>query len=413
MDRKIEKKTTPLKKVLYSLGIGTLAVVVCLGLFSTTTKELNVQMERLLVDTVSQGTFQEFIPVDGTIQPMKTIYINSAEGGRVEERFVEDGAVLKKGDPILRLSNTDLQLDFMNKEAAFLDQMNNMRNTRLSLDQSLLQLSSQFLDVDHAYIEKKREYLRTKKLKESGSISIAEFEKSEDEFNYLTNKRKLIAQTIKKDSVVKLVQIKQMESNINLIQRNLEMVRQSLDNLIVKAPIDGQLTSLNAEVGESKQKGENLGQIDNLEGFKVRANVDEHYVSRVFIGQQSECTIDGIVYKLTTKKVYPKVTNGQFQVDMTFNSVVPPQLRQGQSLQLKLALGDRAQALLLQRGGFYQKTGGNWVYVINGKQAEKREVKLGRQNPDYYEILEGLQKGDRVIVSAYDVFGEADKLQIK
>lgn len=414
MDRVIEQKKWSSKKKWSIVGGAALVLVISLSVWGWSSgSTLNVDLSKISVETVNTGVFEEFIPIDGVVRPLKTIYLDAAEGGRVEEKYVEEGAFVKQGDPILRLSNNDLLLDFMNRETALLDQLNNMRNTRISLDQNHLEMKQQLLDIEHQYQEKKREYDRNVKLMKEKVIAVADFEKSEAEFTYLANKRKLLIETVRKDSVFKNMQVNQLESSSGLIQRNLDMVKSSLDNLVIKAPITGQLTSLNAEIGETKSKGQNIGQVDMMEGFKLTAGVDEHYISRVAKGQKGTFMLDGKEYTVEVKTVFPQVQNGQFQVELLFPGEVPGNIRPGQTLQVRLSLSDKNTALLLPKGSFYQKTGGNWVYVVSNSTAVKREIKLGRQNPEYYEVLEGLQPGEAVVISSYELFGDADVLELK
>lgn len=410
MDKKIEKKSWSLKKKIALSGTLFLLVMTTFAFFSSGKSKLNIDSSSVTVYEVSEGNFEEFIPIDGVVFPIKTIFLDAVEGGRVEEKLAEEGVFVKKGEPLLRLSNNNLHLDFMNRETLLLDQLNNMRNTRISLDQNVLQMRQQLLEIEFAYQEKKRNYERNKTLFEQNVIPKAEFEKIEDDYKYTASKRMLLIETFKKDSVLKRMQIAQIESSSALIEKNLAMLKESLDNLLIKAPISGQLTSLNVEVGETKQKGENIGQIDVLEGFKIRANVDEHYISRITTGLLAEFLFDNKTHQIEVKKIFPKVTNGQFQVDLEFKNEIPKGLKQGQTLQVKLSLSSTTKALLLKRGGFYQKSGGNWVYLVSGNKAIKKQIKLGRQNPDFYEVKEGLNRGDKVIVSTYDVFGEADEL---
>lgn len=411
MDRRIENnKWTFKRKILIALISCSLVLVFVIFFSAIGKSKLNVKTSSLSIHQVSEGSFEEFIPIDGIVFPIKTIFLDAVEGGRVEERIVEEGVFVKKGDPLLRLSNSNLQLDYMNRETLLLDQLNNMRNTRISLDQNVLQTKQQLLEIEFSYQDKKRNYERNKLLFQQKVIPLVEFEKIEDDYNYTASKRLLLLENFKKDSVLKKMQITQIENSSQLIERNLAMLKESLDNLLIKAPISGQLTALSVEVGENKQKGENIGQIDVLEGFKVRANVDEHYISRLTTGLTAEFTFDNKKHLLEVKKIFPKVVNGQFQVDLEFKGNIPEGLKQGQTLQVKLSLSSTTKALLLKRGGFYQKTGGSWVYLVAGDKAVKIDVKLGRQNPDFYEITDGLKSGDKVIVSSYDVFGEADEL---
>ncbi|MFZ0391242.1 MAG: efflux RND transporter periplasmic adaptor subunit [Calditrichia bacterium] len=414
MDRVIEKKNWTAKKIITisALAVAVLFLIYTI-LFGDNRSRLNVDPQKLTISTVSRGDFQEFIPVTGNVVPIKTVYLDAVEGGRVERRFVEEGSLLKAGDPILKLDNTNLHLDIMYREAELFQQINNLRSTRLDMERNRLELQGQMIELDYQIKERKRQLTRSRELFDKNLISQQEFEQLQDEYDYLTKKRNLTLETHKKDSVFRRLQIEQLESSVKRMQANLEIVKQKMDNLTIKAPISGQLTSLNAEIGESKARGERLGQIDVLDSFKVRVNIDEHYISRIEIGKTGNFDLAGNSYRLMIKKIYPEVVNGRFAVDMYFMEAVPQNIRRGQTLHIKLALGDLSEAILLARGGFYQQTGGQWVFVLDGDEAYKREIRLGRQNPNYFEVLEGLQPGDKVITSGYDSFGENEKLVLK
>ncbi len=415
MDRIIQKSKWAKRKkgLMIAGGILLVGLLVFGFLAKTHASKLNVNKETLTLDTVKMGLFEEFIPIDGTVQPLKTVFINSAEGGTVSERLKEEGSSVIKGEPILKLSNSDLQLEFMNKEALLLDQMNNMRNTRISLEQNYLSAKQQLLDAQHSYIEAKRTYDRNKVLYREKTIATADFEKSEDSYNYLLKKQGLLENSLLKDSIFKISQISQLESSIKLIQQNLEMVKQSLDNLTIKAPVSGQITSLNAEIGDNKQKGQNLGEIDVQEGFKVTANVDEHYINRITKGLTAIFTFDDKEYKAVINKVLPQVTNGQFKIEMAFEGNIPSGIKQGQTIQMRLSLSKKEKTLMVKNGSFYSKTGGSWIYVLKNNEAIKRNIKLGRQNPDYYEVTGGLNEGDIVLISSYETYGNVDELILK
>jgi HlyD family secretion protein len=410
MDKKITKPNHKFKKGIIAMGALLAIILLISAFYNGKSKTLNVDAGRIMTARVEEGIFKDYIPLDGVVQPIKTVILNSIEAGYVEEKFAEEGGIIKQGDPILKLSNNDLLLDFMNREALLLDQMNNMRNTRISLDQNHIQLRQQLLDIEHSFLEKQRLYVRNKHLYEEKVIAIAEFERSEDEFIYLQNKRKLLLETIKKDSVFKQNQVIQLESNSNLIERNLSMVKKSLDNLIIKAPVSGQLTALTAEIGEYKGKGQALGQVDVLEGYKIRANADEHYISKIQKGQRGEFTFNSNVYQVIVDKIFPQVNNGQFAIDLIFENQVPEGLKQGQSFSIKLAFGGNTSALMLKRGSFYQSTSGSWVFVVKDGAASKKQVKLGRQNPEFYEVISGLNAGEEVIISSYEAFSDAEEL---
>jgi len=416
MDRKIErKKWTPKKIGVIAAASLAVFLIVYSFLFGDSSSKLNVETERITISTVSKGPFQEYIPVTGSVVPIKTVYLDAIEGGRVETKYIEEGSLVEKGDQILKLDNTNLQLDIMYREAELFQQINNLRNTRLEMERNRLDLKGQILDLNFQLQKQKRLFERSKDLFSKRLISEEEFEQSRDQYQYLTKHRQLILQTHKQDSLFRQVQIHQLEQSVNRMQTNLEIVKQKLENLVIRAPISGQLTSLNIEIGESKSPGERLGQIDVLDSFKVRVDVDEYYIARIEIGKKGAFDFAGKSYDLAIKKIYPEVVNGRFGVDMYFEGEVPQGIRRGQTLHIRLALGDLSEATLLARGGFYQKTGGQWVYVLDssGKVAHKEAIKLGRQNPQYFEVLDGLRPGDKVITSSYETFGENDKLVLK
>jgi HlyD family secretion protein len=347
--------------------------------------------------------------------PITTFYLDAVEGGTVQKIFLEEGSYVNVGDSILQLDNTDLHLDIMYREAQFFEQINNLRNTRLAMEQNSLTLREQLIEIDYQIQKSKRRYEQSVGLKDRNLISEIEFEQARDDHEYWLRKREITIEGQLQDSILRTIQIEQLEASVARMQANLEVVKKKLENLILSAPVAGHLTSLIAEVGASKGRGQRLGQIDVLDGFKLRAAVDEYYISRINKGQKAEVKISGTDYGLTIKKVYPEVREGRFQIDLEFEETEPEGIRRGQTVQVKLALGDLSEALLLNRGGFYHKTGGNWAYVIDesGDFASKRDIKLGRQNPHVYEVLEGLDAGEKVITSSYDNFGDYDRLVLK
>ena len=416
MDRKIENKRWSWPKI----GIGILILSGLVFLVSSIYKDagvsrLNVNTERLLIDTIHQGAFQEFIPISGIIQPIKTVYIDAVEGGRIEEMLVEDGSLVTKGQIILRLSNPDLQLSYLNQEAQIISQINSIRNLSVMLEQQSLNLKEQALDVEYRIDLLSKRVKRNASLYKDKVISQVEYEESEDEYEHLLRRRKLMNQTIKKDSLSQQLQREQMATSIDLMKRNLEIAKQSLDNLNVKAPISGQLSGLDKELGELITVGENIAQIDDLSSYKIRAQIDEYYIARIAPRQEGSFTLSGQSYTLSIKKIYPQVQEGRFAVDMVFNDAFPKTIKRGQTISIKLALSTETEALLLARGSFYQSTGGNWVYVIDkgSNTAYRREIRLGLQNPGYYEVLEGLQSGEQVIISSYDNYNDRDELVLQ
>jgi HlyD family secretion protein len=416
LDRIIKKKKWTTKRILAIAGIVSVVALCGASYFMASGKSrLNVDVEKIIISTVSKNSFQEFIPVNGIVMPLTTIYLDAAEGGRVERIYVEDGAFLKKGQPILELANTDLELSLANQETAVFDVLTQMQNTRNNSDQNTIRQLNQMAEVENGLAEAERIYKLNKHLYSQSAIGSQEYKSSENSFKYQLRRRNLTRETLNKDSTSGKQQISQMQQSYSRMQNALSLMRRKVGDLIVRAPVDGQLTSMDAEIGQSKNKGERLGQLDVVSGYKVRADIDEHYISRIFTGLIGEFDLAGKSYKLRVKKIFTQVTNGRFQVDLEFTDAVPSGIRKGQSLQIRLALSDETQALLLSKGGFYQQTGGNWIYKLNeaGTVAYKVDIQLGRQNPDYYEILQGLKPGDKVVTSSYENYGDMQELVLK
>ena len=416
MDKIIKKKKWPAKKIIYVTGALAIISLIVISILSSTGKpKLNVDNEKIIISEVKKGAFQENIPVNGVVLPITTIYLDAIEGGRVEEKFVEDGAVLEKGQAIMKLANTDLELDLANRETSVFDLVTNMQRTRNESVKNTIDQLKSLAEIDNAFAEAERLYKMNKKLFEEKVIASQEFQISTNNYNYQLRRKKLIQQTLRQDSLTTNQQISQMEQSIARTKVALNLMRKKAEDLTVKAPVAGQITSLNAEIGESKTRGQRLGQIDVLSGFKVRADIDEHYISRIFTGLTASFEFAGKNYELKIKKIFSQVQNGRFQVDMEFVGEIPKGIRRGQTLQIKLALGDETQALLMAKGGFYQQTGGNWIFKLseNGKKAYKINIQLGRQNPDYYEVLDGLKVGDKVVTSSYESYGEREELVIR
>ncbi len=416
MDRVIEKKTWSTKRILTIAGIAGIVLLIAGSIYFTSGKSrLNVDTERITISEIKKGPFQEFIPVNGIVLPQTTIYLDALEGGRVEEKYAEDGAIMKKDQPILRLSNTDLELSLANQETQVFNVLTQMNISKNNATQNTTGKLNQMADVDNAMAEADRIYKLNKKLYDQKVIGQQEFLQSENNYNYQVRRKKLADDILKQDgSSVKLMSDQDRQS-LSRMQNTLALMRKKVGDLIVRAPIDGQLTSLDAEIGQSKNKGERLGQIDAATGFKVRVDVDEHYISRIFIGLTGIATIAGKDYKLGIKKVFTQVTNGRFQVDMEFKDTVPQGIRRGQTLQIRLALSDEMQAIILPKGGFYQQTGGNWIFKVseNGDKAYKVDIQLGLQSPDYYQVLQGLNPGDKVVTSSYENYGNMQELVLK
>jgi len=413
MDRKIERKWYQKRQLWWSGGGGLVILILILLVLTTDSQSrLNVETERITISSVEHGPFQVYIPLTGTVMPIRTVYLDAMEGGRVEAVLREAGSFVNKGDTILHLSNASLLLDIMNREAQLFEQSNNLRNTRLAMQQNALDLEGQLLDLKRQMQTAERNFIQNQKLFERRLNSEDEFNNARDQYDYVKRRLELTLESQKQDSLFRTLQIEMLEASVERIQTNLTIVRQNFENLYLRAPVTGQLTSLNAEVGESKMRGERLGQVDILDGFKIRAGVDEHYITRVQVGLEGEFDLAGTTYRLGIIRVYPEVRDGRFEVDMEFLGEVPQDIRRGQTAHVRLELSDVTECVLLPRGGFYQSTGGRWAYVVDesGDFAVKREIRLGQQNPRMFEVLDGLQPGDRVVTSSYDNFGDVDKL---
>ena len=416
MDRVIEKKKWSTRRILTILGIASVIGLIGASYYFTSGKSrLNVPKERITISEIKKGPYKDNIPVNGMVLPINTILLDATEGGRVEEKFVEDGAIMKKDQPILKLSNTDLALNLLSQQSNVYNTLTQMRIASNAAQQNTVQKLNQMTDVESQLKEAERIYKLDKTLLEQKVIGLQEFKKAENDYNYQVDRKRLTQTLLQQDSISNRQQVEQARQSYSSSQRALDLYQKKIGDLIVRAPVDGQLTSLTAEIGQNINKGDKLGQLDILSGFKVRVDPDEHYISRVFVGQTGEFSFANKNYKLRIKKVFTQVTNARFQVDMEFVGEVPQGIRRGQTLQITLSLSDETTAILLPRGGFYQKTGGNWIFKVSadGKTAYRVDIQLGRQSIDYYEVIKGLEPGDKVITSSYDSYGDIQELVLK
>ena len=417
VDRIIKKKRWTVKRLLTMAGITSLVALASASYYFTSGKSrLNVELDRITIATVTKGSFQETIPVTGTVLPLASIYLDATEGGKVEARYVEDGAMMKKGQPILKLSNTDIKLAMVTQETNVYNLLTQMQISENNAQQNTVSKQQNAAITKSQYVEAERLYKLDKLLYEKGAIGSQEFKTAENNYNYLAEMQKLNKEIMIRDSISTRKQSEQGKQSYDGSQEALKVLKEKVGDLVVRAPIDGQLTSLDAEIGQNKNKGERLGQIDLLSGFKVRlTDLDEHYISRIFIGLTGSFSFADTSYKLKITKVYTQVVNGRFQVDMTFLGSVPKGIRRGQTLQILLALSDERQSILVPRGGFYQQTGGNWIFIVSddGTMSHKVNIQLGNQNSEYYEVLDGLKPGDKVITSSYENYGSIQELVLK
>ena len=416
MDKKIEKRKGISKKSLWIILSAITAILIFYNLvFGDKSSRLNVDIEKISVEEVREDVFQDYIAVQGIVEPIKTIYLDAVEGGRVEEKLREEGSMLKKGDVIIRLSNNNLILEISNTEAQVLRTINELRNARNFMEQQLLASNIQILQLKKEVGQQKRLHEKNRVLFADKHISEEDFKRSEEDYQTSGKLLNLQTEYHNNDSVYRRIQVSSLEASVKNMSANLELAQKRLDNLNIKAPVDGELASLNPEIGEVINYGTRVGTINILDSYKLRVEIDEHYIARVFRGLKGECDFAGRNYGASIVKLYPEVRNGRFAVDMLFSEEVPGQIRIGQTSRIKLELGESRNAMLLPKGGFYQSTGGQWVYVVDpsGEFAIKRQISIGRQNPRYYEVLDGLEKDEKVIVSSYENYGNVDKLVLK
>ena len=416
MDRKLEKKKGLKKKHIGYIVMGViLIVIIYFAFFTDKTSTYRVFKDRLVIDEVTFGEFDDYHTITGQVEPIATIYLDAQEGGRIEERLIEEGSMVNKGDVILRLSNPDLSMSILDSEAQLAEKSNFLRNTMVTMEQERLQIKRELLNLSYDIIKKKREYERNKVLFEENLISEEEYLTSKETYEFTSRSYDLYIERQKQDSIFRSIQVIQMEDNLEKMRKNLELVHQRHENLNIKAPVDGQLGTLNAETGQSISRGQSIGQINVLTSHRVTALIDEHYIDRVRTGLIGHFERNDKEYELKVRRVYPQVRDNRFEIDMIFTGDVPENIRTGQTYHIELQLGESQEAIIIKKGGFFQTTGGQWIYVVDpsGNFAVRRDISLGEQNPIYYEVIEGLQPGEKVIVSNYESYGDNEKLVFK
>ncbi|NNF04174.1 MAG: HlyD family efflux transporter periplasmic adaptor subunit [Rhodothermales bacterium] len=415
MDRKIERRFWNTRRIMMAVGVILFIALIAWGISTTTGgRRLNVDRERVTIATVERIPFQENISANGNVLPETTVFLDAVEGGRIEEIFVQEGAVVEQGQPILRLSNPGLQLQVLQTEQSRIEQINRLEQTRFQVEQNNLRTRQEVTDMEYNIGRLKRELDRLRPLHEKQLVSDQEFQRIQDEYDYYVRRLDLTLRGYRADSLRQTVQIRDMEAAVDRMDENFELVNQRLANLTLKAPVAGQLSALDAELGELKTSGFRFGQIDMLDGVKVRASIDEYHIDRVVRGQRAVTVnaIDGAVQEMVVRRVYPEVVNGRFEIDLDFVGEDPAGVRRGQTIRFKLEMSNPEEAIVVPLGGFFQTTGGNWIYIVDesGDFAVRQPISIGRKNTEVYEVLEGLQPGDRVVTSSYDTFNEADRL---
>ncbi|HBC79826.1 MAG TPA: efflux transporter periplasmic adaptor subunit [Bacteroidales bacterium] len=416
MDKAIPKKKGLQKKHIGYIIFGIVVIVLFyMAFFTDRTSTYKVEKDKLIIETIIEDQFNDYITVPGTVEPISIILLDAQEGGRVEEILIEEGSMVRKGDIILRLSNPDLYLNILDSEAQLAEKENFLRNTQVTMEQERISIKRELITLRYDIERKERVYQQNSVLIKDNLISKEEFIRSKEDLDMARSSRDLFIERQKQDSIFRSVQVETLKANLENMKRNLGLVRQRVENLNVRATVDGQLGLLVPEIGQSISRGANMGQINVLTSYKVTAQIDEHYIDRV--RTQLTATLDrqGTEFNLVVKRVYPEVRNGTFEIDMVFRDSMPDNIRTGQTYYTSLQLGQPKVSLMVPIGGFFQETGGQWIYVLDPTEsyATKRNISIGRKNPKYYEVLTGLQTGEKVIVSGYETFGKNEKLIFK
>lgn len=415
MDRPIEKKSFPRRYAGYIAAAVVAVALLAWLIFGSTASTMTINSNEITISDVTRGEFDDYVRLNGQVVPIQVVQISPEEGGIVREKVVEEGTRVRKGDVILRLSNSSLDLQILNAEAELAEKQNLLRNTQITMQQDQLNNRTEQATLDMDCERKLRAYKQNSRLYNEKLISQEEFLKSREDYDLARRKQLLIGQRLNQDSLYRHVQMEQMEDNLQNMRKNVLLVRERKNKLEVRSNIDGELGLLDVELGQNIQAGQNIGQINDLSDFKIETKIDEHYIDRVRAGLTATITRDGKQYQLRVRKVYPEVRNGSFRTDFVFEGTRPEQMRSGQTYYIELALGKSSQATLIPRGTFFQTTGGNWIFVLDrsNKKAYRRNISIARQNPQYYEVTEGLEPGERVITSGYEAFKDNEVLILK
>lgn len=415
MDRQIEKKSFLRRYAWYIVAAAALAALLVWIVLGTTANTMTIDASDITISDVTRGKFDDYVRLNGQVLPIQVVQISPEEGGIVREKVVEEGARVRKGDVILRLSNSNLDLQILNAEAELAEKQNLLRNTQVAMQQDRLNNRTEQATLDTDCDRKRRAYEQNARLYKERLISKEVYLQSREDYKLARRKQSLISQRLKQDSLYRHVQMAQMEDNLDNMRKNVLLVRDRKNKLEVRSAIDGELGLLDVELGQNIAAGQNIGQINDLSDFKVQAQIDEHYIDRVRPGLSASFSRGGKIYLLRVRKVYPEVRNGTFRTDFVFVGERPAQMRSGQTFYVELALGKSQQATLIPRGTFFQTTGGNWIFVLDksGRKAYRRNISIARQNPQYYEVTDGLEPGERVITSGYEAFKDNEVLVIK
>jgi HlyD family secretion protein len=412
MDRVVERKRLDRRILIAGGAAAVLLLILLFWLFAPRADSLSVNRDRLAISTVQSGTFDDFLPLRGRVTPLVTVYLDAVEGGRVDKKLVEDGAQVIAGQPLAVLSNAELQLSTLEKQAEVEQQLNNMRSQELALTQTRNNNERDLNQAATDFAKARRQYDLFKPLADKGFVAMKAYNDAKDDMDYQANRLQILKRSVAQSEALQTSQLAQLRSAAGSLNSSMGIARANLGQLNIRAPVTGELSGFDIQLGQSLQQGERIGQIDSAGGNKIQADVDEFYLGRVRVGQTASADADGKTYRLHVAKVYPQVRNGQFQIDLVFDGPAPTSVQRGQTLQTKLTLGDSSKAVLIPNGAFFNDTGGNWVFVVDksGHGAAKRQVQLGRRNADFIEVLNGLSPGERVITSSYS--GLVDKTHL-
>jgi HlyD family secretion protein len=412
MDKLIEKKRFNKKRILIAAGLLLFIVAAAYGYRLSLTKVYKADVDKVTLSKVLYGDFEDVVLLNASVVPLTSVIVSSPEGGTVAEIFTENGASVVKGTPLLRIANPNALSGYTSSETGITEQINQLRKLRLDLEQNQRIMSQDMMGIENGLRTASRKYNTDSILYSKKVITRQEFEISSQDYEYFQGRKKILREAVKQENQSRIMQLQQIDVSINNMNESLQTIRQNIENMTIKAPVSGKLSSYDPVIGKSYGVNEMLGKIDLMQGYKLQASVDEYYVNRVKEGQTASCEFDGHNYQLIVKKVIPEITGGQFQIELGFETKSPADLKRGLNLSVKLTLSDNSKSLLLSQGQFFQSTGGSWVFVVKDGKATKRNIKIGRKNFKYYEVMEGVQKNDEVITSSYDQFNQYDVIEI-
>ncbi len=412
MDTKVQNKKSKYKIIIFT----AVSVLILIGLLSSSLlkkKSLNVETSRLSIREVKNGKFDDIVILNGKIEPLNSVLINVVEGGAVQEVFVEDGSMVKEGEPLMRIFNPNTELSYLQQETAIIEQINNLKNLKISLTNQELELEKEMILIQHDYIDAEQLHTLNKGLYASEIIPEKDYNKSLENLRYQNKRKEVIQTSVSKEKQARAVQIKSINEALAKMERNLDILRNNKQNFLVLASATGRISSFDPTLGQHINAGESVGKIDIMDGYKLTAKVDEYYISRLQPAHSGTIEFEGKTYDVMISKILPEVKDGQFQVDLVFKNTFPENLKMGMSFSIKLFLSETTESLLIPKGAFYQETAGKWIFVLSGeKKAVRRNIQLGRENPVYYEVTDGLNPGDKVITSSYQDYKNVEVLNL-